>query len=171
MSDWSVESLFRAYALEIRRFLSRRVSCAEVAADLTQDTFLQFLRAEPDDRVANPRAYLFRTASNLAVDRQREEARRPPLATDPELLAQTADPLPSPEARLLTREELDLLRKAIAALPPRCREVFLLQRFGGLSYEAIAQRLGISKNTVMVQMYKAMTALRRHIDLHRKEGR
>jgi len=170
LSDWSLDSLFRAHAREIRRFLTRRLSCAETAADLTQDAFLQLLRTGTGATVTDPRAYLFRTASNLAVDHRRQAARRPARAADAEFLAQVEDPLPSPEARLLTREELRLLRGAIAALPPRCREVFLLQRFGGLSYEAIGQQLGISRNTVMVQMYNAMTALRRRLEVHRQEA-
>lgn len=169
MSDWSVESLFRTYAREIRRFLLRRVACAETAADLTQDAFVQFLRAEPGTTVADPRAYLYRTASNLAIDHRRRQVRNPQQAATPEELAMLPDPAPSPEASLLTQEELALLRRAIGALPPRCREVFLLQRFEDLSYEAIGRRLGISKNTVMVQMYRAMTALRRQLEAHRQQ--
>ena len=52
------------------------------------------------------------------------------------------------------------VRRAIDALPPRCREIFLLSREDGLSYGGIATTLGISVKTVETQMGRALKSLR-----------
>ena len=61
---------------------------------------------------------------------------------------------------MLARDEVRRLEAAIDSLPPRQRQVLLLHKFEGLSYAEIAERLGISKNTVMVHMMWALARCR-----------
>jgi RNA polymerase sigma-70 factor, ECF subfamily len=62
------------------------------------------------------------------------------------------------------------VRRAVDALPPRCREIFLLSREDGLSYSGIATTLGISIKTVETQMGRALKALRSALGDLRSEG-
>jgi RNA polymerase sigma-70 factor (ECF subfamily) len=86
---------------------------------------------------------------HLAIERKAE----------PELASVDVPDAPAPS--MLVGAEIDsALPAAIAALPPRCREVFELSRVGGLRYAEIALALGISVKTVEAQMGKALRVLR-----------
>ncbi len=103
-----------------------------------------------------PRAFVYRVASNLAVDYlRRRQSRRHDVA--PERVAEDEHPTtPSPEAHWQERERLALLMQAIDELPARCREVFILRRFENLHQAEIAERLGISRNMVEKHMRRAL---------------
>lgn len=155
------ESLAHLYADEhrrLQRFLIARGLSASAAADIVQEAFLRLLRA-PREEVRDLRSYLFRTTDNLAIDEARRR-RRSILATAVELDEAIADPSPLPDAVLISHQEFRALHAALAALPPRPREVLILHKFEGMSYADIADRLGISKNTVMAHMLRAMLCLK-----------
>ena len=154
-----VRRFYSAHGEELQRYLTRRLNCAQTAADLTQETFVRLMRSEAAGTLENPRAYLYRIASNLLADHFRSAKRQADVA-GPALWETIPDQAPSPEAALLTRGALRRLERAIDALPPRQREVLLLHKFEGRSYQAIAERLGISKNTVMVHMMRALAHCR-----------
>ena len=71
-----------------------------------------------------------------------------------------------PEQQLEASELEKQIQEALAALPGRCREVFLLNRFEGLRYQEIAERLGISVKTVEAQISKALRILRDQLKDH-----
>jgi RNA polymerase sigma factor (sigma-70 family) len=164
--DW--KTLFLAHGRALRQFLFRRVSCPDTAADLTQETFARLIRAEPAAVLQDPRAYLFRTAANLAADHWRARARAGPQA-NAEAAETAEDPQPLPDRALLSREEFAVLRQAVADLPPRTREVFLLHKGQGLSYADIALRLGIAKNTVTVHMVRALGHCRKRLENYHRD--
>lgn len=165
MSDEAL-SMAALYATEqnrLRRRLIGRGLSAQQAADAVQELFLRLLGI-PRSNVRDARAYLSRAADSIAVDHWRREQRVQRLFEgEPRDAAMIADPTPSAEARLLEQDKLHDLERALSALPPRCREVLLLHKFEELSYAAIALRLGISRNTVMVHLANAMSLLRRHM--------
>lgn len=144
----------------LTRFLARRLGCAALAEDLAQETWLRLAGRETAG-IGNPRAYLFRIASNLAFDHQRHAGLGVEVEADAATVDAIADPKPTPEAEALQRSELARLLREVDNLPPRCREVFMLAKFEELSYAEIASRLGIAKNTVMVHMVKALATLER----------
>ena len=159
MRNDDVQDLYLQYGQELQGYLVRRLSCAETAADLTQEAFVRLIRAEPTNALDNPRAYLYRIASNLVTDHYREEGKRPQrvVAEQPTAIADVA---PGQERALLAKDQVSHLERAIEALPRRQREVLLLHKFEGMSYGEIAERLGITKNTVMVHMMRALAHCR-----------
>ncbi len=62
-----------------------------------------------------------------------------------------------------SRDLEQAIERAIAALPPRCRQVYVLRRQEGLSYAEIAQLVGVTPKTVDVQIGKALRLLRRYL--------
>jgi RNA polymerase sigma-70 factor (ECF subfamily) len=148
--------------VELVRHVARRFGNRNLADDIAQD--LQSAPALPDIR--NARAYLFRTANNLAIDYMRRDAtqarRFPSIDLDDGIAAQT----PSPESVLDYKQRYALLEKAVAELPPRCREVFLLHKFDGLDHATIAAQLGISKSMVEKHIIKAMAHCRDRLADH-----
>lgn len=158
-----LSTLYTDEQSRLRRHLIRRGLSAPAAADIVHDAFVKLLRAPKDD-IRDVRAYLRRAAETIAIDAWRRQHRSESVIDQsgyPQELV--ADPAPSPDATMMAQEEQAALRAAIEALPLRCREVLLLHRFEGLSYAEIGQRLGISRNTVMVHLANAMTALRRRL--------
>lgn len=163
------DALFRLCSKDLWAFLRRRVASSETAADLAQEAFYRLMRnggkAAPDDA----RAYLFRTAANLAIDHRRAIRRSRIESGEEAAIAAYPDPAPNAEAHSLSREELALLERAIADLPPRGREIFILHKLEGLSYGEIAERLRISKNTVMVHMTRSLAQCRAALAAYRKD--
>jgi RNA polymerase sigma-70 factor (ECF subfamily) len=170
VSDDSFEALFRSCRADLQRFFRRRIDSPETAAELTQEAFLRLLCAEPAATVRDARAYLFRTANNLVSDHYRSARTRCSAAVSDGEWRALPDLQPSAEAVVLSRETLAALRRAIAELPPRGREVFLLHKFEGLSYAAIADRLGIAKNTVVVHMVRSLAHCKKRLDEHRRDS-
>ena len=152
---------------EVAAFLTRRLGDPAAAADLTQETYLRAAGLPSNTALMNPRAWLFATARNLLVDHARRARVRHVVSGAQEDMELCANRQPRADAVLLLREELAVLECAIEALPPRTREVFRLHKFEGASYDEIAVRLGIAKNTVMVHMVKALGHLRQTMLRHR----
>lgn len=138
----------------------RRVGCRATTADLTQDTFLKLWeRRSLLTDVADLAGYLVATGRNLAADYERRR-RIAPFILGVDGLERIADPAPSAEDVVMGRDELRRLQKAIDALPPKCREVFLLSRLDGLTYAEIGIRLNISPKTVFSHMVTALERLK-----------
>ena len=144
---WDVQELFRKHRADIVRFLQRRVSSPEVAADLTQDLFLKLLTLTHSVPVTNGRAYLLSAAGNLAINYRKRE-KLVEFVYDPDLVDRTACEQPDAERWLLSRDELRVVARTIAEFPAIQREAFILSRVDGLSFAAIGKRLGIPRQRV-----------------------
>ncbi|QFQ89588.1 sigma-70 family RNA polymerase sigma factor (plasmid) [Paracoccus kondratievae] len=146
----------------LRRFLTRMTGSLGMADDLIQDTFLRVLEKEGGmGGVRDPRAYLRRSARNLAINALTAQRRNADITDMPE----TADPAPGAVERMIARQDLLLVMRTIAGLPEKRRQVFIMSRVDDLSYNQIAARLGISRNTVMVQIVRALSDLRKALEM------
>lgn len=146
-----VHDLQRSEEGRLRRFFLRRLRNAADAADATQETFLRLLSAAPGGPIENPRAYLRRTAGNIAYDEQHRRHRRAQVEcqiTDEQAVLNIASDAPSPETQIIDRQRVAVFEQALLGLPERARTVLLLNRNEGWTYPAIAQHLGVSANTV-----------------------
>lgn len=151
--------LYRTEHGRLRSFVRRIVGNHAVADDLVQQAFTNLLaRAEP---AIENRAYVGKAVRNLALNHLRNERRRAEVEIAGVDAALVADPVPSPEMTVLFRSELRKLLEAILQLPERRRETFMLSRVDGLSHDAVAARMGVSRNTVISQIVAAMADLER----------
>lgn len=145
----------------LRRYLLRQLGSGEATEDAVQETFLRMLRYRAVDNPGERRALLFRVAASVVADSRRNAKSRRTndhcALEDHELVSDA----PQPDRNLANHQNLVLLQRAILALPPRCREVFLLHRFEGLSYRDIARRFGTSERTVENQISHALAVCRR----------
>lgn len=146
----TLEELYRRYRGWLTARLSRRFD-PSIAEDLVQDTYLR-MSAVPPAEIAHPRALLLRTAINLGHDRARYRARR---AAVGELL-HAQDAAEVDVAQPPVQDTALQLKDIVLDLPPLYRDVFLLSRFQGLTYEEIASHLGIAVITVERRMAKAL---------------
>ncbi|RSU65265.1 RNA polymerase sigma factor [Sphingomonas sp. S-NIH.Pt1_0416] len=152
---------------DLLRFLVARLGDSGEAEEVVQDLYLR-IHALADGPVANGRAYLYRAAQNLALDKVRERRRRS--ARDGAWLGlnhpasqgiEPADPATDAETLLVEREQAALLASAIAALPQGAGRVFRLHKIDGVPHAAIAEQLGISRSGVEKHLAVAMAHLRR----------
>jgi len=104
------------------------------------------------------RAYLYVAAKNRALKYLRH--RRVATAWIARAAREEPPTASSPEDLYLRRELADAVQRAIAELPARCREVFVLRRHQHLSYNEIAARAGVSLGTVKSQMWRAAVLLK-----------
>ena len=140
----------------LRAYLSKRFPALPDHDDLVQETYVRTLRAHQGGRVPCARAFLFTTARNAAIDlfrRRRGHAHEElseftvlPLIDEAPGIAESAE----------REQRLEVLLEAILALPERCRQVMMLRHLDGLAYKEIAERLGISPETVKVHMIKGV---------------
>lgn len=157
--------VFEHYYREILRFLSGRIADHSVAADLTQESYVRAYAAQTSgSNIDNPRAMLYRIARNLVVDHHRHTKLRAeieiPAEDDAITLMQGPHSL-EPEAATSSRQGVMALVEIIDGLPPRCRQAFMLNRFDGLSYAAVALEMGISVKMVEQHIKTALNACER----------
>jgi RNA polymerase sigma-70 factor, ECF subfamily len=149
--DWA--EVYRTTYRDVFRFLYRKIWDAERARELAQETFVRALDAAP----ANPRAWLFRVAANLARDEVRLVIRRKRhlalLKSEAALV--TAAP---PDAALERQRRAETVRQALESLAERDREVLLLWD-AGLDYREIAEQTGLAPGSVGTTLARARRRL------------
>jgi RNA polymerase sigma factor (sigma-70 family) len=126
------------------------------AEDITQDACVRALRIAQPQGVRDPVHYLMRIVRNVFIDRKRKGQREAQLFHTLEGGAANIRGDADPERILAGKQQLQIVLDAIEALPPRCREAFTLHRFHGLSYAAIARRMGVGTGTVEKHIAEAM---------------
>lgn len=132
------------------------------AEDLTQDIFIKVFRSLGTfDRRANFQTWLVSVSRNLCIDhyrsvRREREAIDP--GADPATLA-PIEPSPGPVARLEAEDRARLLRQALADLAPTLRTAVVLRDLQELSYQEIADRLGVPEGTVKSRINRGRTDL------------
>ncbi|WP_282010070.1 RNA polymerase sigma factor [Nitrospina watsonii] len=162
-----VEHLYLANHHALCRFLTRMLRCEEAAAEVAQEAYLRMLRYACRTPLTHPRAYLFQVAANLARTRLQQERRHSLHFNEAVLPEEVECPAEDTERAAIAKQGLEQLSQAVATLPPRCREVFLMNRLDGLSYSQIAERLGISLNMVEKHIIKALLHCRKKLHLER----
>lgn len=143
----------------LRAWLSRKPIVGLDIDDIVQETYARLSNATSIDNIRDPRSYMFSTAYSVILTYLRRSR-----VVAMHSLAQFENEEfvidePSPEAIAVDRDELYRLGQAIAELPPRIREVFILRRVEELSSREIAQKLGVSTKTVENQMAAAFQRL------------
>ncbi|WP_248920808.1 sigma-70 family RNA polymerase sigma factor [Pseudomonas entomophila] len=143
------------YYRELVSFLSARLGNRQAAEDVAHDAYLRVLERGEGEQIEHPRAFLYRTALNLVVDRHRRQQIR------------QAEPLeildsderwhsPAPVQGMQLDQRLALMQRALNELSVQCRDSFLLRKIDGLSHQQIAERLGISRSLVEKHIVNAM---------------
>ena len=161
IARWFAEEV-HPHEPDLRCYLRAHFPSLRDIDDLVQETYVRLVHARRSGRVEEARPYLFSVARHAAIDLCRRNCT---VAFEP--IAENADRFvvedESNAAETLNHdEELALLAAAIAELPVRCRQVLTLRKLQGLSHRAIAERLGISENTVSAQITMGVFRVREY---------
>lgn len=153
----SLDALYRDHHGWLFSWLRRRLGCAHDAADLSHDTYERLIVSGRLPDTGQDRAFLMQIARGLVVDLHRRRALEYAYLDALALLPESH--MPSAEERALALETLSAVDRALDALPAKVRDVFILSRFEGLTYSAIAERLNVSVALVRKNMLRAAQAL------------
>ncbi len=149
----------------MRRFFQARLGSGVDVDDLLQDLYLKVASTDGSILVREPRAYLYRLASNLMMDRWRSSRRTAARdaawreVTHISGATEDIDDAPSAELVVAGRERFAALMSALGALPQKTQTIFRLHKFDGRSYAEVAHDLGVSRSTVEKHMMDALKTL------------
>ncbi len=143
-----LEQLYRSYAGTLVARLRRRFG-ADAAEDIVQEAFIKIGRYGATAPVRSPKALITRIAINLGLDQARGQAAQRTVDLD------ALETRPEGRAEAEQTETL-LLKQIILELPKPLQDVFILQRFGGMTYAEIARHCDVSVKTVEWRMSKAL---------------
>jgi len=164
------EALGEIYRLYVRRVFGlcrHMLDSRESEEDATSEVFLKLQRSikNYDGSIPFPR-WLLRVAGNQCIDalRRRQRGRKVIVEVEDGAVAiETAGSEPSPLGVVLSTEERVQVRDAIAHLPENYRVPLVLRYYGELSYDEIAQQLGLQRNNVAALIFRAKQELRRKL--------
>ncbi len=140
---------------ELKRRLARRLGSTELAGEALQDTFLRLECGNDVGVIQSPRAYLFRTALNLATNRRVAESRR--LTTSEiDALLEIPDDSPDPARIAESRSEMAALSRVLGQLSARQRDIVFATFVDELSVHEIARRHRISTRRIQVELREAL---------------
>ena len=152
--------LVEQYGPALRRYFFRKAPPAEVE-DLVQTVFLNMHQRALAEPLESVERYLFRVAAHVLARRHRDGQMRLGQRLD-----EPIEPIEdlSPERIVIGRQALGRLKVALAALPPKTREAFILHRYEEMTYAAIAARLQISVSGVEKLIIRALRQLREAVE-------
>lgn len=146
----------RPHEPSLRAYLQVRFPDLAEVDDVLQESYSRLVRARTAGRIRHPKAFLFATARNAAIDFLRRERSRPWSRAGEQMDTTLPDEAPTLAEQGEREYRLEVLTEAVQALPERCRQVVMLRYLDGLAYKEIAAQLGISPETVKVHLAKGM---------------
>src|SRR5690606_3184997 len=150
-----VADVIREHHDALIRFLRRRLSIAEDAYDIAQETYIRMMKYEGSSEIKSPSAMIYKIAVNVANDHGRAALSRLSSSHSPIDDIELESELQNAERNVTEHQNLELLHHAIEDLTPKCKQVFRLRRVNGMTYPEIARHCGISVKMVEKQISRA----------------
>ena len=158
------DELMKRYKAKIFSYLLRSVRNYEDAEDITIEVFFKAYRAlENWQPKAKFSTWLYKIASNLAIDYHRTKSRHPVYALEdmeiPEANLIATDLHSDPVQQVEEQERGRIIREAIDQLSPKQKAVFMLSRYEGLKLREVAETLDMAEGTVKIHLHRAVKRL------------
>lgn len=157
-----VERLFQEHNDSLLRFLCARMGSQQEAREVAQEAYVRLLSLDSPGAVSYLRAFLFKTASNIAIDRLRTRRSGERFASF-DFFAANAQAV-SAERHVSGMQDVALLQRLLEELPLKCRRAFMLNRFHGLDIASIAADLHTTERSVRRYITQALLHCRDGLD-------
>jgi RNA polymerase sigma-70 factor (ECF subfamily) len=163
----ALAEIYHRYVRRVFGLCRYMLDSRESAEDATSEVFLKLQRSIEtyDGSIPFPR-WLLRVAGNQCIDalRRRQRGRKVIIEVeDGAAVIETASSEPSPLGAVISTEERAEVRDTIARLPENYRVPLVLRYYSELSYDEIAQQLGLQRNYVAALIFRAKKELRRKL--------
>jgi RNA polymerase sigma-70 factor (ECF subfamily) len=154
--------LFDEFSAPIYNYVLRMVGDADRAADITQDTFIKaYRKLDTVTDAASTRSWLYRIATNTAIDDMRRRRMVSPMGDDAPAYANRADDRPGPEAQVMAATLDERVQRALSTLRPNYRQCLLLSDLEDMSAQQIGEVMGLSYAAVRTLLCRARGEMRR----------
>ena len=154
--------LFDEFSAPIYNYVLRMVSDPDRAADITQDTFIKaYRKLDTLTETTSTRSWLYRIATNTAIDDMRRRKNVTPMGPDEPTFANRADPRPGPEAQVMAGTLDERVQRALMSLRPNHRQCLLLSDLEDMSAQHIGEVMGLSYAAVRTLLCRARGEMRR----------
>jgi RNA polymerase sigma-70 factor (ECF subfamily) len=161
-----VAQLFKLHNRNLVHFIKARMGGpTSDASEVAQESYVRLLQLENTGAVSFLRAYLYRIAANLVIDRNIARRRRPELSA--EAIREEFEQIPDPfetERTVLAADQYQQLLGCLQELPPKCRQAFELHRLRELSVEEVAREMEMSERMVRKYVARALIYCRLRMD-------
>ncbi len=158
----SIERLFREHNDSLLRFVAARLGSYQEAKEVAQEAYVRLLKLDSPGAVSYLRAFLFKTAANIAIDRLRTRGyRERPVSLE---FFDTLPDVTTPERNVGSVQELETLDRLLEQLPVRVRRALILNRYHGMDIAAIAKDLDTTERTVRRYITQALVHCRIGLD-------
>jgi RNA polymerase sigma-70 factor (ECF subfamily) len=150
-------SLFRRHYEPLCYFAERYLHDIQAAEGIVQEVFVRLWESRETLGIQSSlRSYLYASVRNACLNYVKRLSFTTSLEHEEE---RPDDATIRPDAQLESNELAEALEKAMESLAPKCRQIFLMAKYDGLSYKEIAEVLNISVNTVKTQLQRALKSL------------
>jgi RNA polymerase sigma-70 factor (ECF subfamily) len=157
-----VDRLFREHNAALLRFIAAKVGSEHEAREIAQEAYVHLLQLSHPSAVSFLRAFLFKIAANLAIDRLRQRGRRSQVTAMADVDFAVFEL--TPERQIAGEQAMGIFATAVAQLPPKCRQAFLLHRVHDAPIAEIAKRLGIGECMVRRYVARGLEHIRHCLD-------
>jgi RNA polymerase sigma factor (sigma-70 family) len=154
--------LFVEHNQELLSFLVARLGSEAEAHEVAQESYARLLRLDQPETLGFLRAYLFKTAGNLAIDRLRHRSTLRKADPQVESLYEVSD-ASTPEEEVSRDQEARRAAQLLDELPPACRRSFVLYRVYEYSLTEVAAEIGVSERMVRYYVVQAMSHCRKRL--------
>jgi len=176
--DIKITEWFGQYGRRLLAFVRSKIQDIEVAEDTAQDVWLQLTRQQDLEEIEQIGNWLFTAARNRVTDYYRKKKTVPfsqiawESGENQEDNADLSDDLVFdhwleqnlPDALLETQEFWDELNRALEQLPVEQREVFVTHELNDIPFREMAEKTGLSINTLLARKRYAVLRLREHFE-------
>ncbi|WP_426672004.1 RNA polymerase sigma factor [Mucilaginibacter sp. McL0603] len=164
-SEKAFTALYDKYSTQLYRNILRLVKDDDIAQELLQDLFLKIWESRQYIKIEGSfKSFLYKVAENLVYAHFRKIAKDNRLIA--KLIISYDDFETNVEETIISRENHDLLKKAIENLSPQRKQIYTLCKLEGKSYEEVSNELGISTSTVRNQIVKANKSIKQYFTLN-----
>lgn len=163
----AVSELFREHNRMLVGYLTSRLRSEQEAKEVAQEAYVRLLQLQDPGNPSLLRAYLFKTATNIAIDRLRHRRVQIEAEEQPQLferLSASGVGSHDPVDQLVEREQTTRLLGYLEELPLKHQQVFSLHRLEGVPQRDVAQRLGFSERMVRRYVTYVMVYCRLRLD-------
>lgn len=165
--EQAITRMYQTHRQDILLHLLAMVKNRAIAEELLQDTFVRLSKVPGIEVIRQPKAFLTKVATNLALDYLRQQKTTPTLESD-EMFEELVSAQPEQLETLIKERRLDLLKQAISQLPERSKQALMLARFKEMTLKEVAREMDISQTMVEKHLKTALQKCRSALtsDMH-----